>query len=55
MLELIFGWVVTIVFLTLTYVGVHMTFEKDAGKYIPLIWEKGGLLYKIFRKDGEEK
>jgi len=55
MLELIFGWVVTVGFITFAYIGIHMTFEKDAGRYIPLIWEKDGLLYKIFRKDGDKK
>jgi hypothetical protein len=55
MMELIFGWVVTLTFLTLAYVGIHMTFEKDAGRDIPLIWEKNGLLSKLFRKDGDNK
>lgn len=25
-----------------------MSFEKDAKKHIPLIWERGGLLHKLF-------
>ena len=42
--------------LTMSYVGIHMAFEKDAGKYFPLIWEKDGLLEKlkiIVRKNDE--
>ena len=31
-----------------------MSFEKDAKKSIPLIWEKGGLLHKLLNpKDYE--
>jgi len=27
-----------------------MACEKDAGKYIPLLWEKGGALNKTYHK-----
>jgi len=33
-----------------TYIGLHMSFEKDAKKRIPLLWEKGGLLNKTYHK-----
>jgi len=36
--------------LLLTYIGFHMACEKDAGKYIPLLWEKGGALNKTYHK-----
>lgn len=55
MMELILGWVVTLTFLTFAYVGIHMTFEKEEGKYKPLLWEKDGLLGKLFGKDGDNK
>lgn len=33
-----------------TYVGCHMSVEKDLKKRIPMIWEKGGLLNKTYHK-----
>lgn len=30
-----------------------MTFEKDAKKHIPLIWERGGLLHKLFYPESQ--
>lgn len=39
-----------IFFFFLTYVGIHMVFEKDAGKRIPLPWEQGGFLNKAYHK-----
>lgn len=33
-----------------TYIGFHMAMEKDKGEYIPLPWEKGGFLRKLFTK-----
>ena len=41
------GLALTTVFILLSYIGIHMVFEKDAKKSIPLIWEKGGLLHKL--------
>lgn len=49
MIELILGWAFTICLLLMAYVGIHMVFEKDAGKYIPLVWEKNGLLDKLLK------
>lgn len=50
----LFGFGLTIAFFLLSYVGIHMVFEKDAKKDIPLIWEKGGILHKLFNhKDYE--
>ena len=43
----IFGLVLIIAFILLSYIGIHIVFEKDAKKSIPLIWEKGGLLHKL--------
>ena len=43
----LFGFGIPIAFFLLSYIGVHMVFEKDAKKTIPLIWEKGGLLHKL--------
>ena len=49
------GAVVLIVaFFFFSYLGIHIVFEKDAKKTIPLIWEKGGILHKLLnRKDYE--
>ena len=41
---------IMIVVMGFTYVGFHMAIEKDLKKHIPLIWEKGGLLNKTYRK-----
>jgi hypothetical protein len=41
--------IMTIVFL-FTYVGFHMSVEKDKGKRIPLAWEEDGFLRKLFTK-----
>jgi hypothetical protein len=50
----LFGFGIPIAFFLLSYIGVHIVFEKDAKKTIPLIWEKGGLLHKLLnRKDYE--
>ena len=50
----LFGFGIPIAFFLLSYIGVHMVFEKDAKKTIPLIWEKGGLLHKLLNpKDCE--
>ncbi len=48
--EFVIPAVLFMVFILFTYVGIHMSFEKDSKKSIPLIWEKGGLLNKIKRK-----
>ena len=53
-LEVIFGLTLLCFFMTLTYVGIHMTFEKDAKKSIPLLWEPGGLLYNLFKKEPKQ-
>ena len=48
------GVALLIVFVLFTYIGIHMVFEKDAKKSIPLIWEEGGLLHKLLNpKDYE--
>ncbi len=49
-LETIFGYALVIAFFILSYVGLHMVFEKDAKKTIPLLWEPGGLLFKLYKK-----
>ena len=50
----LFGFGIPIAFFLLSYIGVHMVFEKDAKKSIPLIWEKGGLIHSLLhRKDRE--
>ena len=36
-----------VAFFLFSYIGIHIVFEKDAKKSIPLIWEKGGLLHKL--------
>lgn len=44
------GLIIVGFFLVFSYIGIHMTFEKDAKKRMPLLWEKGGLLNKTYRK-----
>ena len=44
------GAVVLIVaFFFFSYLGIHIVFEKDAKKTIPLIWEKGGILHRLLK------
>lgn len=43
----ILSYVFVFLFMILAYVGIHMAFEKDAKKSLPLIWERGGLLHKL--------
>ena len=43
------GLALTTMFILLSYIGIHMVFEKDAKKTIPLIWEKGGILHKFLK------
>ena len=31
-----------------------MSFEKDSKKHIPLLWEPGGLLYNLFKKEQKQ-
>ena len=53
-LSQLFGLVIIFAFFLFSYIGMHMVFEKDAKKTIPLIWEKGGILHKLLnRKDYE--
>jgi len=49
-LNQIFAGALLLVALVLTYIGCHMSVEKDAKKHIPLLWEKGGLLNKTYHK-----
>ncbi len=51
MLEQLLGIVMLTIFTLLTYIGIHMSFEKDAKKHIPLLWEKGGFLYNLLNKE----
>ena len=44
-----FGFVIIVAFFLFSYIGIHMVFEKDAKKTIPLIWEKGGILHKFLK------
>lgn len=44
-LSQLFGFVIIVAFFLFSYIAIHMVFEKDAKKYIPLIWEKGGWYY----------
>lgn len=53
-LETIFGYAIVFAFFILSYVGLHMVFEKDAKKTIPLLWEPGGLLFKLYKKIKKE-
>ena len=50
LLNQIFAGVILIVATVFTYIGCHMSVEKDKGKHIPLLWEKGGLLNKTYHK-----
>ena len=43
------GVALLIAFLLFSYIGIHIVFEKDAKKSIPLIWEKGGILHKFLK------
>ena len=44
------GLIIVGFFFVFSYIGIHMSFEKDAKKRIPLLWEKGGLLNKTYHK-----
>ena len=44
-----FGFVIIVAFFLFSYIGIHMVFETDAKKTIPLIWEKGGILHKFLK------
>ena len=48
-LENLVGIIFVSVFFIFSYIGIHMSFEKDAKKSIPLIWEKGGILHKFLK------
>jgi len=50
-LENLVGIIFVSVFFILSYIGIHMSFEKDAKKSIPLIWEKGGILHKFLKPE----
>ena len=49
-LNQIFAGALLLVALVLTYIGCHMSVEKDEKRHIPLLWEKGGLLNKTYHK-----
>lgn len=44
------AFVILVVVFGFTYVGFHMAIEKDKGERIPLAWEEGGFLRKLFTK-----
>jgi hypothetical protein len=46
LLNQIFAGVILIVATVFTYIGCHMSVEKEEKKHIPLLWEKGGFLNK---------
>ena len=48
-LENLVGIIFVSVFFIFSYIGIHMSFEKDAKKSIPLIWERGGILHKFLK------
>lgn len=48
-LSQLFGFVIIVAFFLFSYIAIHMVFEKDGKKYIPLIWEKGGILHKFLK------
>jgi hypothetical protein len=48
-LSQLFGLVIIFAFFFFSYLGIHIVFEKDAKKTIPLIWEKGGILHKFLK------
>jgi hypothetical protein len=50
LLHQLFAGVLFTVVVVFTYIGCHMSVEKDAKKHIPLIWEKGGILYNLFNR-----
>jgi hypothetical protein len=54
MLEQFIAIIMLAVFTLLTYIGIHMSFEKDAKKHIPLLWEKGGFLYNLFKQEPKQ-
>jgi hypothetical protein len=54
MLEQFFAFIMLMIFTMLTYIGIHMSFEKDSKKHIPLLWEPGGLLYNLFKKEQKQ-
>jgi hypothetical protein len=43
------GIAILTAFIVFSYIGIHIVFEKDAKKTIPLIWEKGGILHKFLK------
>ena len=49
-LNQLFAGVILILAALFTYIGFHMSVEKDAKKHIPLLWEKGGWLNKRYHK-----
>ena len=49
-LSYVFGYSLVAAFILFSYIGIHMAFEKDAKKGIPLIWEPGGLLHNLIKK-----
>jgi len=54
MLEQFFAFIMLMIFTIFTYIGIHMSFEKDSKKHIPLLWEPGGLLYNLFKKEQKQ-
>jgi hypothetical protein len=54
MLEQFFAFIMLMIFTMFTYIGIHMSFEKDSKKHIPLLWEPGGLLYNLFKKEQKQ-
>jgi len=47
------GVAILTAFLVFSYIGIHIVFEKDAKKTIPLIWEKGGLIHKLLNRNSK--
>jgi hypothetical protein len=54
MLEQFFAFIMLMIFTMFTYIGIHMSFEKDSKKHIPLLWEPGGLFYNLFKKEQKQ-
>ena len=45
--EVVVPLIFLFVFLMFSYVGIHMAFESDAKKRLPLAWEEGGILHNL--------
>jgi hypothetical protein len=54
MIEQFIAFCVLIVLSVFAYIGIHMSYEKEAQKRIPLTWEPGGFLYELFKSQQKQ-